>query len=115
MLQQPYLDTAEDSRSVTRTREQEALLATIRAMEEAERNPSDAARRADAVFQVNRLWSMMLEDLASPGNSLPDELRAQLISIGIFVVRQCERIRTNNAAGFAGIIEISRSIERGLD
>ena len=114
MFHQSYLDTIEDSRELTRSREQEAFRNAIRAMEKAQAEPGDAATRARAIFEIGRLWSFLLEDLASSENAYPPELRAQLISIGIYVLRQCENLRKDDSAEFSGLIEISRSIEQGL-
>ena len=114
MLHQSYLETVEDSRFVTRSRERKALRETILAMEDAEKSPGDATKRATAIFEVNRLWSLLMEDLVSDENSYPQELKAGIISIGIFIIKRCEEMRGNPALDFAPLLEISRSVHRGL-
>ncbi|MCG6859117.1 MAG: flagellar biosynthesis regulator FlaF [Salaquimonas sp.] len=109
-----YDEIAADSGTEARLREREALLQSIVAMEEADRNPSDAVRRTNAIVAVNRLWSTLVTDLASAQNQYPRELKAQLISIGIFVLRQCEAMRTDENKDFAAIVDISRTLEKGL-
>ena len=42
----------------------------------------------EALFFVNRVWVRFIEDLGSPENELEQELRANLISIGIWVLRR---------------------------
>lgn len=109
-----YDEILEESAGESRSREREAMRASIEAMEEADRNPGDPAARANAIFLTSRLWSALLEDLASADNGYPDELKAQIISIGIFVLRQCEALRSDTEKDFAAIAEISRILEEGL-
>lgn len=114
MMQDSYLEMVEDSAVEARGRERQALRRSIDAMRAADASPADQSARTQAIASVNQLWSAMMEDLASPDNDLPAELRASIISIGIFVLRQCDVMRTNPEMGFDGIIEISTVIEEGL-
>jgi len=52
--------------------------------------------------------------LSSPDNDLPAALRADLISIGIWVMREAEQIRLEKSSNFKGIIEVSQAISDGL-
>ena len=47
----------------------------------------------EAVLFVRRLWGILIEDLARPENDLPQTLRADLISIGLWIMREAEQIR----------------------
>jgi flagellar protein FlaF len=58
--------------------------------------------------------SGFVEDLASPDNQLAEELRANLISIGIWIIKESERIRQRESDNFQGIIDISIIIRDGL-
>lgn len=69
---------------------------------------------AEAIYFANTLWSHFLEDLASPRNELPQQTRAGLISIGLFVLKECEEIRAGRSSNFAGIASISRTVAEGL-
>ena len=109
-----YAEIIDDSAEHGRSSEREALLLSIVAMEEADRDPSNPGKRANAIYAVSRLWATLLEDLASPQNGYPPELRAQIVSIGIFILRQCEHLRRDNARNFAVVTEICRIIEKGL-
>ena len=60
------------------------------------------------------LERMLIEDLAAPDNGLPRELRAQIVSIGIWILRELERIRGDDKANFGDLIEVSRAIRKGL-
>jgi flagellar protein FlaF len=45
---------------------------------------------------------------------LPQALRADLISIGLWIMREAEQIRLEKSANFKGIIEVSAAIRDGL-
>ncbi len=68
----------------------------------------------EALFYLRRLWSLLLEDLGKPENDLPQSLRADLISIGIWMMREAENIRTGNSDNFKGLIDVSTIILAGL-
>ena len=54
------------------------------------------------------------EDLNNPENALPDQLRAGLISIGIWVNREIDRINSGAATDLTPLIEINEIIRDGL-
>ena len=109
-----YDEVAAESGTEARLREREAFLQAIVAMEEADDSPSDADKRTLAISMVHRLWTTLIADLGSVHNQYPRELKAQLISIGIFILRQCESMRTDDSKEFSALIEISRILEKGL-
>ena len=74
---------------------------------------SDIATRIDALDWNRRLWSTLATDCADPDNSLPMALRAQIISISLFVSRHSSAIMRNEE-DFEALIDINRSIMQGL-
>ncbi|MGR3497383.1 MAG: flagellar biosynthesis regulator FlaF [Limimaricola soesokkakensis] len=72
---------------------------------------SDGLR--DDLVTNQKFWSELQFDLAQPGNALPAELRAGLISLAIFVDRQTSAVIGGNA-GVGALVEINRSIVAGL-
>jgi len=54
------------------------------------------------------------EDASKPDNALPDDVRAKLISIGIWMLREAQSITNGKSRNFAGLIEISNLIAEGL-
>ena len=113
-MQTAYDEIVSDSAGEARLHEREAILHTIAVMEDADRDPSSAAKRTDAVVAVTRLWTSLIADLASVQNQYPNELKARIISIGLFVLRHCEAARNDETKDFAAVIEISRMLEKGL-
>ncbi|MBN9267041.1 MAG: flagellar biosynthesis regulator FlhF, partial [Hyphomicrobium sp.] len=47
-------------------------------------------------------------------NGLPKALKAQLVSIGIWILRELESARTDDAKGFEDVIVVSKAIRDGL-
>ncbi len=62
-----------------------------------------------------RLWTIIQCDIASAENSMPDELKANIMSLSIFVDRQTLDALSQPAASKLGIlIDINRNVAGGL-
>ena len=114
MYQFSYADIQEDGVAEAREREREAISHSIDLMKLAIEKGAESRESVEAVYFVSRLWVRFVEDLASPENQLDNELKANLISIGIWVVKEAERIRQRESTNFQGIIDISAIIRDGL-
>ncbi len=66
-----------------------------------------------AVHRNNELWTLLATDLANPGNALPDEVKAGLLSLAAFSLRHGSSVMAGNATTDA-LIEVNLSILRGL-
>ena len=66
------------------------------------------------MFYLRRLWTIFLDDLKDPNNELPDQLRAGIISIGIWMMKEIDRARTGVTDDLAPMIEINEIIRDGL-
>ena len=55
-----------------------------------------------------------LSSLGSPENQLPQKLRADLISVGIGLLKEADAIRRGESTDFASLKEISQTIADGL-
>jgi len=109
-----YSEAVADSASENRELERAVLLQSIAIMEDAETAGPGSREAIEAVFFVTRLWCHLIEDLGSPGNGLKAELRAKLISIGLFLIRAADEVRSGERRSFQGMIEITRSVAEGL-
>lgn len=85
-----YDDMLEDSSLDARAREAELFGRSIALMREADGAGPGSSARFEAGRFTERLWTRLMEDLASSSNMLPAALRADLISIGIFMLRELE-------------------------
>jgi flagellar protein FlaF len=114
MYQFSYADVQEDGVAEAREREREAINHSISLLTAAKASGVGSRDAIEAVYFVSRLWVRFVEDLASPENQLDQELRANLISIGIWIIKESERIRLRESNNFQGIIDISIIIRDGL-
>lgn len=109
-----YEDVLEDLPQEARDRERRALDYSIELLKAAEESGVNSVEAAKALAFANKLWTILIEDLASPENDLPKELRAQIISIGIWILKEAERIRSGEVHSFSGIVSVSEAICEGL-
>ena len=114
MFHSAYLETCSETTSKIRDNERAAFDKAIGLLELAQAKGADASQSAEALHYVTRLWRVLLEDLAEEGNGLPKELKASLISIGIWVLKRAEDIRQGKSGDFSALIEVCRSIRSGL-
>jgi flagellar protein FlaF len=66
----------------------------------------------EACYYNRKLWTIFQADLAQPGNALPDEVKARLISLSFFVQRHTDKISAG--ASVQPLIDINKSIMEGL-
>lgn len=109
-----YSRIVAEGSQAARAAEREVLEQSIALMEEAEKAGPSSREAVEAIYFVTRLWCHLIEDLGSPENDLPKELRAKLISIGLFLIRRAEELRNGGTQGFRGMIDITRTIAEGL-
>ncbi|SDG92673.1 flagellar biosynthesis regulator FlaF [Alloyangia pacifica] len=67
----------------------------------------------DAVVQNRRLWERLRGDLASDSNALPQALRANLLSISLWVDRTCGSV-LGGGPGLPALIDVNQNILAGL-
>jgi flagellar protein FlaF len=83
-------------------------------MTASEAQAADIGARMDALDWNRRLWSVLAADCASAGNQLPEQLRANIISLSMWVNRHTSAIMRNEAE-FAPLIDVNRMIMQGLE
>jgi len=82
-------------------------------MEAAKADPADLAARMDALDWNRRMWSALATDCASPDNSLPAPVRAQIISISLWVSKHTSAVMRREEE-FDPLIDINRIVMQGL-
>ena len=114
MSKASYNEMIEESAASGRQQEAAAIAHSIELMSGADAenaNPKDAVI---ALHFTRRLWELLLRDLASPENGLPRSLRADLISIGLGILRDLEKVRQRQKESFETTISLSKIIYEGL-
>ena len=84
-----------------------------RALMDAATTPNDLAKRVDALDWNRRLWQTLAADCAQPENRLPSEVRAQIISLSMWVGRQTNAV-VRHEADFEALIDLNRTMMQGL-
>ncbi|MEX0955120.1 MAG: flagellar biosynthesis regulator FlaF [Rhizobiaceae bacterium] len=114
MYQFSYADIQTDSVADARDRERQLLNRSIELLTTAMEAGPKSPATAEAVHFVNRIWTAFIEDLGSDENELPQELRANLISIGLWLLREAESVRQGRSQNYEGMIEVSQIIRDGI-
>ena len=114
MYEFAYNDVVEDSHQSMRAREHQALDRVIDLLKRAREKGPDSRERIEAFFYLKRLWSIFIADLNQPENELPPQLRGGLISIGIWMNKEIDRIRGGASDDLTPMIEINEIIRDGL-
>jgi flagellar protein FlaF len=109
-----YEETLSESGNRQRENERLAIEQSVALLKRAELAGPQSGAAADAIIFLNRLWSFFLDDLAKPENGLPDDVRAKLISIGIWMLKEADAISKGKSRNFAGLIDVSNVIAEGL-
>jgi flagellar biosynthesis activator protein FlaF len=109
-----YEETLIESGSRQRENERVAIEQSISLLKSAEKAGPHSREAVDAIIFLNRLWSFFLDDLAKPENGLPDDIRAKLISIGIWMLKEADAISNGRSRNFAALIDVSNVIAEGL-
>ncbi|MBV8093530.1 MAG: hypothetical protein JO110_09895 [Acetobacteraceae bacterium] len=67
--------------------------------------------KAKALADNHRLWISVVDLLRDPANTLPKELRASIVSVGLAVQREAHREEPD----FGFLISVNESIAAGLE
>lgn len=68
---------------------------------------------AHAIDRNRRLWSILGQDCANPENALAPELRAQIISLSMFVSRHSSAV-VRDGEDISPLIDINRTMMQAL-
>jgi flagellar protein FlaF len=114
MYKMTYAEIIEGDCRRARANEQQAFNQAISMMEEAEGKDIAAPEVFAAVQNIQKLWVFLIESLSDPANELAPPLKKDLISIGIWAIREADRVLASPGKSFAALIEVNRSIRDGL-
>src|SRR5208337_4298221 len=114
MYEFAYNEVIADSRQTMRARERAAMDRVIGMLRAAQEKGPLSRERVEALFYLRRLWTIFLDDLKDPNNELPEQLRAGIISIGIWMMKEIERVRVRLTDDLTPMIEINELICDGL-
>ncbi len=73
----------------------------------------DFAALAEALYQNNKLWTAFAVDVLSPGNMLPDDLRARILYLSEFTRLHSHKVLRKKESAVP-LLEVNASILKGL-
>ncbi|MCD2179037.1 flagellar biosynthesis regulator FlaF [Rhizobium sp. C1] len=114
MYQFSYAEVMEDGVAGAKERERQVLDRSIELMSAAAERGRNSNEAVEAIYYTRMLWMRFTEDLCLPDNQLEPELKANLISIAIWIINETEKIRKRESDNFQGIVEITTIIRDGL-
>ena len=114
MYEFAYNEVIEDSRQTMRARERQAMDRVVEMLRTAQEKGPLSRERIEALYYLRRLWTIFIDDLNDPNNELPEQLRAGIISIGIWMMKEIERVRGRLTDDMTPMIEINELIRDGL-
>lgn len=68
---------------------------------------------ASTLYRNRQMWSLFSADCAARGNGLPEQLRASIISLALWVDRHSSEVVAGREA-IDDLIEVNRSVMEGL-
>jgi flagellar protein FlaF len=98
-------------------REVEAMAFTKAALmlEDAKKVTNNINEYSKALRFNHLLWTIIQADLTDPENQLPPEIKANVMSLSIFVDKQTTKaLRSSNANDLDVLININRNLAAGL-
>ena len=114
MTLEAYETVAEDGGPEARARERQALDFGIERLQQLQKGSCSHEERIESLLYIRRLWAVFIEDLANPENALPDRLRADIISIGLWVLKEADRLLEEKSNDMMQLIDINRLIRDAL-
>lgn len=114
MFRISYAEIINDSSSEMREQERLALDHAIELLTRAEEKGPNSDEAMQALLYLQKLWGFLIKDLSNPANELGEALRANLISIGLWVIKEADQIMQEKSKSFSGLIEVTRTIRDGL-
>ena len=114
MYQYSYAEVLEDDQATARQIEAAALDHAVTLLMQAANLPHPSIDGVKALYFTRQLWTTFITELGAPENALPKELRANLISIGIWILKEADAIRLDTSTNYAGIADICAIVRDGL-
>lgn len=105
---------AQNATESPRDLEIRAIAHITRQLIEANKAEAEPMARIRSLNGNMRLWSLLMQDLSDPGNSLPEDLKARYISLGLFA-RRTSMAALSGASDLSPLIRINTDVLDALD
>ena len=109
-----YAEILDESCTLNRERERFALDHAVELLTRANAAGPGSEEMTNALAFVQKLWGFFISDLSDPHNELPQQVRADLASLGLWVIQEADQILTARSGDLAGLISVNQAIRDGL-
>ena len=110
---QAYQSAATRSENPRETEYRVFATVTANLMKAKDKGRNDLAALSAAIQDNRRLWSIFALDCANEGNQYGQAVRAQIISLSLFVDRHCSAV-LRDGADLDTLIDLNRTMMEGL-
>ena len=114
MYQSSYAEVLEDDQEAARGNEFRALDLATDLLRKAAADPRPSRDGVEALHVTRELWMTFIREVAAPENALAPEIRGNIASIGIWVLKEAEAIRLGKSSNYGGIADVCAIIRDGL-
>ena len=114
MYQYSYAEVLEDDQASARQIEYDALDKVVGLLRTAAAASHPSREGVEALHCTRELWMVLINEVTAPANALAPELRGNIASIGIWILKEAEAIRLGRSSNYAGIADICAIIRDGL-
>ena len=114
MYHMRYSDVVEESGISARERESALFNRCIEKLIEVQVHNINSPIVIEAADFIEGFWIAIIEDLGREDNHLSNHLKASIISIGIYVMKEMNNLRNGVHVDIPTLIDISSSLRDGL-
>ena len=114
MYKKAYNEIANNSPLSFRKIERESILRSIKDLEDALQSGPGSVETVKACALIQKIWTILIADVMSDDNELPIELRARIISIGLWIQRELSEIMAGRSNNFSSVADVMKIIADGL-
>ncbi|WP_135074774.1 flagellar biosynthesis regulator FlaF [Terasakiella sp. SH-1] len=98
-----------------RALEGEAFMKAVRLLTRAQDRPGNKRFLQEALDYTQKLWTIVQADLKSPSNHLDESLKSNLLSLSLYVDRECmAAAKSPQRLNLRGLIDVNNDVARGL-
>ena len=109
-----YAEILDEAGTAGRDRERMAFDQAIDMVLQAKSGVPDAPDMRSALLAMQKLWRFFIADLADSQNELPQTLRVNLASLGLWIIQEADRILVDPSRDVSLLIDVNRTIRDGL-
>ena len=113
-MRSAYSDVVSESPRLARETEGAAFDIVLAKLDAARGMACDSRTMLDALDALERLWTILLRDMAQTDNALTAGLRAKLVSIAVWTMREITAVRGAMTSNIDGLIAVNAAIRAGL-